>query len=88
MDSQIGIRQLRDEASRIIERVEAGEIVTVTKRGRTVARIVPATMPPGLARLVATGRMRWTGQKPEFPTPVKLRGTGRTAAEYVADGRR
>ena len=88
MDLEVGIRQLRDEASRVIGRVEAGEIVTVTKRGRMVARIVPATMPPGLARLVATGRMRWIGQKPEFPPPVKLRGAGKTAAEYVAEGRR
>jgi prevent-host-death family protein len=39
---RIGLRELRQNASRYIARVARGEIVEVTRRGRLVARIVPA----------------------------------------------
>ncbi len=40
-EAQVGIRELRDNASAVTRRVAAGEIVEVTDRGRAVARIVP-----------------------------------------------
>lgn len=39
---KVGVRELRQNASRILDRVKAGETVTVTDRGRSVARISPA----------------------------------------------
>jgi prevent-host-death family protein len=39
---RIGLRELRQNASRYIARVARGETVEVTQRGRLVARIVPA----------------------------------------------
>lgn len=39
---RIGLRELRQHASRYIARVSRGETVEVTQRGRLVARIVPA----------------------------------------------
>lgn len=39
---RIGVRELRQNASRYLDHVTAGEIVEVTQRGRLVARIVPA----------------------------------------------
>ncbi|HEX7425491.1 MAG TPA: type II toxin-antitoxin system prevent-host-death family antitoxin [Mycobacterium sp.] len=39
---RIGLRELRQNASRYIARVARGETVEVTRRGRLVARIVPA----------------------------------------------
>ncbi|MEE3851728.1 type II toxin-antitoxin system prevent-host-death family antitoxin [Gordonia sp. LSe1-13] len=39
----IGLRELRRHASRYLARVEAGEELTVTNRGRAVARIVPVS---------------------------------------------
>lgn len=38
----IGVRELRQNASRYLALVEAGEEVEITNRGRTVARLVPA----------------------------------------------
>ncbi len=38
----VGIRELRQNASKILDRVKAGQTVTVTDRGRSVARISPA----------------------------------------------
>jgi prevent-host-death family protein len=39
---RIGLRELRQHASRYIARVARGETIEVTQRGRLVARIVPA----------------------------------------------
>lgn len=84
----VGIRELKDGASAIIDRVEAGEAITVTKRGRPVARIVSATTPPHLAALIAEGTVRPSEGSRYLPKPTKLRGTGMSAADYVAEGRR
>lgn len=39
----VGIRELRQNASRYLARVEAGEELGVTNRGRVVARLVPVS---------------------------------------------
>ena len=41
---QIGVRELRQQASRYLKRVQAGEAFEVTDNGRPVARLVP--LPP------------------------------------------
>ncbi len=38
----VGIREFRTHASRILREVEQGEEVLITKRGKVIARIVPA----------------------------------------------
>ena len=38
---QIGIRELRQDASRVIALVESGAIITITKHGKPVATINP-----------------------------------------------
>jgi prevent-host-death family protein len=86
-NATVGIRELKDKASSIIDRVEEGEAIPVTKNGRPVARIVSTSTPPHL--LTADGSVR----APEGPRylpikPAKLRGPGRSAAEYVSEGRR
>lgn len=48
-----GIRELRNNLSRYMRRVEAGERITVTARGRVVAEL----MPPETTRQL--GRSRW-----------------------------
>jgi len=89
MNQQVGIRELKDGASTIIERVVRGEAITVTKRGKAVAQIVSADLPAHLAGLVAEGRVQPPGSGPRFePHPAKLAGSGKTAAEYVSEGRR
>lgn len=37
----IGVRDLKNHASQILERVEAGERMTITRNGREIARLVP-----------------------------------------------
>ncbi|MCC6589371.1 MAG: type II toxin-antitoxin system prevent-host-death family antitoxin [Bryobacterales bacterium] len=56
---QTGIRDLRDNLSRYLRQVEAGEIIKVTAHGRVVAELVPpranATRTGSFERLVAEG---------------------------------
>lgn len=42
----VGLRELRQNASELVRRVEAGEEVTVTVAGRPSARLVPIAAPP------------------------------------------
>jgi prevent-host-death family protein len=50
----VGIRELRQNLSRYVERVKDGESFTVTERGHEVARLVPSGPPDSvIARLVA-----------------------------------
>lgn len=52
-----GIRALKQNASKVVARAEAGEIVTITDRGRPVALL--SRIPAGrLDALVAAGRAR------------------------------
>jgi prevent-host-death family protein len=43
MGSKAGIRELRQNLSRYVDRVRAGETVDVTEHGRLVARLTPAS---------------------------------------------
>ncbi|MCP9487713.1 MAG: type II toxin-antitoxin system prevent-host-death family antitoxin [Gaiellaceae bacterium MAG52_C11] len=54
---RIGIRELRQHASRWVRRAAAGESFEVTDRGRPVARLQPIPPGEGVERLVAEGRI-------------------------------
>ena len=43
---RIGVRELRQNASRYLEDVAAGESIEITDRGHPVARLVPVTGDP------------------------------------------
>jgi prevent-host-death family protein len=53
---RIGIRELRQHASRYLERVAHGETLEVTDRGRPIARLVPVTVDPW-ADMIASGKV-------------------------------
>jgi len=42
MTEKVGVRELRQNLSRYLERVKEGESLVVTERGREVARLVPS----------------------------------------------
>ncbi len=43
MHEPVGVRELRQNLSKHLDRVKAGETLRVTEHGRVVARLVPAT---------------------------------------------
>jgi prevent-host-death family protein len=52
---RIGVRELRQHASRYLALVQRGEVIEVTDRGRLVARLVPAQIDDAWQQLVASG---------------------------------
>lgn len=55
----IGIRELRQHASRYVAMAKAGQRVPVTERGKLVAYLVPAEEPGSVfERMVAAGQVR------------------------------
>src|ERR1035437_8861933 len=55
---RVGVRELRQNLSVYLRRVERGETLEVTEHGRPVARLSPAPAPEAsvLERLIAEGR--------------------------------
>lgn len=46
MEMQVGIRELKNQLSKYVRQVQAGDVVLVTDRGRVVAELLP----PGAVR--------------------------------------
>lgn len=55
--TDVGIRALKQNASVVVARAAAGESITITDRGRPVARLTPLEAST-VARLIAAGRAR------------------------------
>lgn len=53
--TRVGVRELRQRASELLRRVEAGETFEVTDRGRPVAMLCPLPDGDPLERLRASG---------------------------------
>lgn len=51
----VGIRDLRDHLSAYLERVKAGESLTITEHGKPIARIIGSKYPPRLLEMFARG---------------------------------
>jgi prevent-host-death family protein len=84
---RIGVRSLKDHLSEILERVAQGEVVTVTRRGRQIARIVPPTGRSILDRGLAEGWISRRLDEPPRPVvrQVPLPGTPTTTELIAAD---
>ena len=81
---RIGIRQLREDLSSALRRVRSGQVIEVTDRGRTVARIVPSAPLAGrLSDLIAQGKAHPPRSARPLPAPLKLRS--RMTSEEAID---
>lgn len=86
--SEVGIRELKNGLSKYIDRVEAGEEVIVTDRGRPVAKLSPLDASDDrLADLVAAGVVRPPagGARHRARSRIKPKGN---VSSLVADQRR
>lgn len=72
---RIGVRELRQNASRYLAQVKAGETIEVTERGVLVARLVPLQRSESARdRLVAAGKLvPGTGSR-LLPPPLVVEG--------------
>lgn len=71
---RIGVRELRQHATRHLARVKAGETVEVTERGRLIALLVPPD-PDTTARerLIASGQLVPAERPFQLPQPAAPR---------------
>ncbi len=89
--TRIGVRELKDKLSATLALVQRGETVTVTDRNRAVAVIVPARAEDEedvvVRTLVKSGRVAWSGGKPEgLEKAPRVRGP--SVSEAVVEDRR
>jgi prevent-host-death family protein len=86
----VGIRELKNQLSRYLKRVRAGERLVVTERGEPVAVISPPAPTPLHRRVEAMlrrGVAHWEGGKPRgAKRPPKVRG-GSVARAVIEDRR-
>ena len=72
---RIGVRELRQHASRYLDLVKAGQTVEVTERGELVALLVPPTRDQTIRdRLIAEGRLIPAKRPLVLPEPVAVEG--------------
>jgi len=70
----IGVRELRQQASRYLREVERGDAIEVTDHGRPVARLVPIPRSSRVDALLATGQLaRSAGDPLELGAPLEPR---------------
>ena len=80
-----GIRELRQRASELLRRVEAGETIEITDRGRPVAVLAPLPNQRPIERLRATGDLEPAGSNlKDLPEPLPL-APGQEAPSRVLD---
>ena len=83
----IGVRELRQQASKYLREVEHGETIEVTDRGRPVALLVPIPE-DRLERLIREGRARPAkGNLLDLPLPIKPEPGARPLSEILAEMR-
>lgn len=71
--TSVGVRALRQRASELLRRVEAGETIEITDRGRPVARLSPLPQGGPYEQLLASGEIeRATLDVVDLPEPLDL----------------
>lgn len=83
MSIEVGVRELRNNTSRVIERVAAGEEVYLTSHGRRIAVITPPApvVHPQVARLLA-----WLDERTPVDTGWMDEHLAQRASDAEVDG--
>lgn len=87
---EVGIKELKRDASAIVDAVEAGETIVITRRGAPVARMGPVAAPARVQRLVDQGLMSWPAGPTTVPAdvPALVAGDGPPISQQVVEDRR
>jgi prevent-host-death family protein len=74
--ARVGVRELRQRASELLRRVEGGETIEITDRGRPVALLGPLPSGSPLERLRRAGEVdEATGDLDDLPFPLPSTGS-------------
>jgi prevent-host-death family protein len=84
---EVGVRELRAHLSRYLKRVEEGEEILVTDRGKPVARITPANGRSRLEQLIEAGIVHRAPKPWKGPLPKPIQGAGPLSDIVLGDRR-
>jgi prevent-host-death family protein len=83
---EVGVRELRNNLSRYLDRVRDGTELVVTDRGHAIARVVPVDGERALDRLIAEGVVTPARQKrSRAPKPIAAKSI---VSDLVGEQRR
>ena len=80
-EGSIGVYDLKNQLSAVLEEVLDGREVTVTKHGRPIARIAPITSPGRVERVAAISALHALGSR------VRRSADDVTVRELIDEGR-
>lgn len=84
--SEVGVAQLRQGLKGWLARVEAGDEVVITDRGRPIARLTGVDVSTALERLVAEGRVSSPRrQRPQARGRERITGTGPASDSVIIE---
>jgi len=83
---EVGVRDLHDRLSEYLEKVEQGEEIVVTRRGKPIARLSKVESLRPLEELERRGLVRWPKRPKGIPKP--LPGGTDSVSDLVRDQRR
>lgn len=81
---QVGVRDLKQNASRVLARVKAGETLEVTEHGRPIARLTPVDGVDDYDRLVEAGELLPGTQEVLTASPVRVASGVRLSDDLAA----
>lgn len=86
--AEVGVAQLRRELKDWLERVQSGDEVIITERGRPVARLSGIDVAPFLDQLAEQGQVSGpaTARRPTARSHERIRARG-DVSDLVADER-
>lgn len=85
--TSVTITELKAHLAEYLRRVQGGERLHVTVRGKEVADIVPADpVRAAIWRMVEAGDAKWNGGKPVVPDDLPV-NTGRLLSDIVLEDR-
>jgi prevent-host-death family protein len=85
--AQVGNRALKQNASAVVAEAAAGDIVTITDRGRPVAILVPLTSSRVDALVVSDQARPARGRLRDLPAPARRRHGARSLSHELMDMR-
>jgi prevent-host-death family protein len=86
---RVGIRELKEQLSRYVERVKSGSTVVITERGEPVGWIVPIapSLEGRLRRLAEADLVAWSGRRLRSRRPTVRAGGSKAVADLLLEDR-
>lgn len=88
-----GIKDIKNNLSRYLDRVKSGEEILITERGKPIARIIrerskSSSIRQALGPLLENGLVSMPAQQQEKEPPARIEASGKSASEMAIENRR